>query len=143
MNEGFTIFYADDDPDDLDFFRDATKLISKNIRVCTHSGGEKLIQDLKSLDYLPAIVFLDINMPGKNGLETLQEIRENSRFKDIPVVIFSTACDSSYVSQSLSLGASLYVKKSTSFEKFRKSIEFALNINWETFHPSGQEFVYR
>lgn len=143
MDNGFTIFYADDDPDDLDFFRDAAKLISKNIRVCTHSGGEKLLQELKSLDDLPAIVFLDINMPGKNGLETLQEIRENSRFKDIPVVIFSTACDHSCVSKSLRLGASLYVKKSPSFDKYRRSIEFALNINWKTFRPSGSEFVYR
>lgn len=141
MNNNVTIFYADDDADDLDFFRDVTEAIDKNIALFTHENGNQLLVAVRNPPPHPHIIFLDLNMPGKDGFEVLQELK-NSEYKNIPVVIFSTSNDQKNIIRSKELGANLYITKPNSFAKFRASIEHTLNINWEAFNPSLENFFY-
>lgn len=141
MNNNVTIFYADDDADDLDFFRDVTEAIDKNIALFTHDNGNQLLVAVRNPPPHPHIIFLDLNMPGKDGFEVLQELK-TSEYKDIPVVIFSTSNDQKNIVRSRELGANLYITKPNSFAKFRKSIEHTLSINWEAFNPSLEHFCY-
>lgn len=142
MADELNIFYADDDPDDLEFFRDVTATINKPIRVFTHECGENLIEALKKYPPSAEIIFLDLNMPGKDGYDILQEIRNSDQLKNVPVVIFSTTNDTFSVAKSMKMGASFYVKKSNSFEGLKRSIEDTIAINWSTFRPSRKNFVY-
>jgi len=141
MKRVLTIFYADDDCDDLDTFRDVTTSLSKNIRVFTHSGSDNLLMALQNPPQ-PQIIFLDLNMPGKSGFDILKELKASKKFKKIPVVIFSTAHDAQTVSKSMQMGASFYLPKSNNFEAFKKSVAFTLSINWKTFKPSPSNFLY-
>jgi CheY-like chemotaxis protein len=137
-----TIFYADDDLEDLDLFTEVTNDINSQINVVTHDRGDKLLQALQNRPPLPHIIFLDLNMPGRNGFDILEELKANQDLKGIPVVIFSTSNDEAIIARSRSLGANFYLPKLPSYEKFRKSIEDTLNINWNTFKPNASNFLY-
>lgn len=143
MKEDLTIFYTDDDIDDLDFFKDVACAIGDNITVYTQDRGDKLLQALDSQPPSPQIIFLDLNMPGKNGFEVLKDLKNKDEWKHIPVVIFSTSDDEQSISKSRQLGASYYLPKQSSFEEFKKSIQHTLSINWKTFIPSPTNFIYR
>ncbi len=141
MKTDLTIFYADDDPEDRDFFRDVTSGIG-GVRLYTLDHGDALIDALHNPPPSPQIIFLDLNMPGKNGFQVLGELKQNDSLKDIPIVIFSTSSDSENVSKSKDLGASFYLPKSSDYAGFRKSIEHTLSIDWKNFNPSLKEFIY-
>ncbi len=143
MNTELTVFYADDDTDDLDFFRDVINSIGQKIRLFTHDRGDNLLTALRNPPPVPQIIFLDLNMPGKSGFDVLEELKSSEEFKDIPVVAFSTSSDDHNVSKCMKLGASFYVTKSTSFDSLKKSIEHTLNIDWKNFKPSMAEFIYK
>lgn len=142
MKNNVTIFYADDDADDLEFFRDVTTAIDKNIKLFTHENGNQLLVAVKNPPPSPQIIFLDLNMPGKDGFEVLKELKNSEEYKNIPVVIFSTSNDQNNIIRSKELGANLYITKPNSFAKFQKSIEHTLSINWDAFKPSLENFFY-
>ncbi|MEE1899342.1 response regulator [Flavobacterium rakeshii] len=142
MNNELTIFYTDDDQEDIDFFREIIDIIDTNVKVVTQRNGEELLHALDNPPPTPYLVFLDINMPGMNGLETLRRMRESEKHKDLPVVMFSTSSDDITIQQSKDLGASFYVPKSGAFDKLKKSIEHTLKINWDKFTVETNDFVY-
>lgn len=142
MKNNITIFYADDDADDLEFFRDVTTAIDKKIELFTHENGNQLLVAVRNPPPSPQIIFLDLNMPGKDGFEVLKELKSAEEYKNIPVVIFSTSNDQGNIIKSKELGANLYITKPNSFAKFQKSIEHTLSINWEAFKPSLENFLY-
>jgi len=143
MNTELTVFYADDDIDDLDFFRDVINSIGQKIKLFTHDRGDNLLTALRNPPPVPQIIFLDLNMPGKSGFDVLEELKSSDDFKDIPVVAFSTSSDDHNVSKCMKLGASFYVTKSTSFDSLKRSIEHTLSIDWQNFKPSMAEFIYK
>lgn len=85
-----TIVYADDDPDDLQLFREAIKEINSSFNCITVRSGDELLKLLES-GIFPDIIFLDINMPAMTGFECLQKLRANMNFNDIQVILLSTA----------------------------------------------------
>src|SRR5689334_14609709 len=87
-----TFLMADDDPDDVAMFREALLIIDPAIGFYHAEDGRGVFRILadKNLDR-PDIIFLDINMPVMNGLECLVELKHNEAYKDIPVIIYSTA----------------------------------------------------
>ncbi|RDI13385.1 response regulator [Flavobacterium sp. AG291] len=140
MKSDFTIFYTDDDEDDLEFFTEIVDSININYTVVTQKNGQQLLDALNNPPPTPYMIFLDINMPGLNGLETLKKIRESNN--DIPVIMLSTSGDSEIIEQSRELGANFYVAKSGMFSELKKSIEDTIKINWSNFKPSPNNFVY-
>ena len=80
---------------------------------------------------LPHILFLDINMPCKSGLECLREIREHAKFKDLVVAIYSTSNTPDDIEETFTNGANIYIKKPADFEKLKKTIHHILNLNWQ------------
>lgn len=142
MKTDLTIFYTDDDPEDLDFFKEIVDIIDENVVVVTHNSGQELINALDNPPPTPHLVFLDINMPGLNGLETLKRVKQSGRHNNIPVIIFSTSKDDTDIEKSRELGANFYLPKSGIFDQLKKSIEHALTTNWDNFIPNKNNFVY-
>ena len=64
----------------------------------------------------PAFILLDLNMPKKDGREALKELKENPRFKKIPVVVFTTTKNENEIKRCYELGANTYVVKPPSFD---------------------------
>lgn len=137
-----TIFYTDDDEDDLSIFADAVESLPEKIQLKTYNGGDKLLTAINNPPPIPYVVFLDLNMPGKNGFDVLKELRDSEK-KDIPVVIFSTSNEPGIIEKCRLLGANLFITKPVLMKDIVKSIEHALEINWKEFVPDAKNFVYK
>lgn len=142
MKTDYTIFYIDDDQEDLEFFTEIVDNIDNSTAVVTLNNGQALLNALNNPPPTPHLIYLDINMPGLNGLELLKIVRESSKYDDLPVIIFSTSSDDVTIQKSRELGATYYLPKIGVFDKLKKSIEHTLKINWENFVPNDNNFVY-
>jgi CheY-like chemotaxis protein len=88
------VLYADDDADDIKFVEDSFSEATQNIELVTAYNGRDLLRFLYGLNRLdpdPCLIILDVNMPLMNGKETLLKIREIERFRNVPVVLFTTS----------------------------------------------------
>lgn len=103
------ILLVDDDQDDCFIFGEALSEIDKSIRFSCLTSTERLMAALQQNK--PDLIFLDINMPKKNGFDCLQEIKSAVAFKAIPVVMYSNSTRPQEVDDAYMYGASLYIKK--------------------------------
>ena len=86
------ILLADDDRDDQLLFKESLEELSLSTQIETVQNGEQLMQLLNDeKEQLPDILFLDLNMPRKNGFICLSEIKRTERLKRVPVIIFTTS----------------------------------------------------
>ena len=111
----FRILLADDDDDDAFLFREALEEIPLKTELSVASNGMELMNAVESHSYKPDIIFLDMNMPVKNGLECLEEIRMKSGFEMLPIIILSTSIARYLWESACERGANLYIQKPTSF----------------------------
>ena len=131
------IFLADDDEDDRNFFNDAIKELKIDNKVTIFKDGAELMGYLKRPEsHLPHILFLDLNMPCKTGLDCLRDIRANRRFKDVSVAIYSTSSLEKDVEDTFIEGANIYIKKPNDFNKLKKVIKDVIHMNWQ-YHTSS------
>lgn len=85
-NKPLNILLADDDEDDRLFFKEALENIKIKTVVTTVNDGIELMEYLNKSDIkYPDIVFLDLNMPRKNGIQCLEEIRKDKNLKILPL----------------------------------------------------------
>jgi len=127
-NSPIKIMYAEDDDADRMLLKEALVEAEINSDLETVTNGEALIKDLSKTD--PDIIFLDLNIPRKNGKECLHEIRSNNKFKDIPVIIFSTCSFEEDVNDTYADGANMYVTKPISFKSHVEILKKIFSINW-------------
>lgn len=108
------IALADDDEDDRLLFTDAFDELKISTKVQTFSDGSELMLYLnKDGVILPEILFLDLNMPKKNGLECLSEIKSNDKFSNMAIAIYSTSSSEEHIEQTFVNGANIYIKNPT------------------------------
>jgi CheY-like chemotaxis protein len=110
------IFIVDDDPDDRQIILDAFLENSPQIDYVFIENAEILLENLYSdeSDY-PALILLDLNMPGMLGLQALKEIRANKKFSQIPIIVLTTSTLNQDRKTSYELGASCFLRKPDSF----------------------------
>lgn len=131
------ILLCDDDEDDRMFFGEAIKELKVQNVLKIFENGLELMDYLHHPEtMLPHILFLDINMPCKSGLECLGEIRENTKFKDLVIAIYSTSSSEEVIEETFTNGANIFIKKPADFEKLKKVIHHVLNMNWQ-YHTAG------
>lgn len=143
MDYFLNVFLADDDEDDRMLFSEALEEISLETKLSVFNHGQELLDYLFQPDIqLPNFIFIDLNMPIKNGIQCLKEIRMNSCFKDLNIAIYSTSSCEKDIEESYLNGANLYINKPNSFTQICKLIETVLvrkselhisNINKENF----------
>lgn len=128
-NKQLNILLADDDADDCFFFEKALREIPMATQLTIVDNGERLMDHLsKNSTLLPDVLFLDLNMPRKSGFECLTEIVENSKLKDLPVVMFSTSYtqdphyEQNMIEVLYKLGAQDYIRKPGDFAKLKELI---------------------
>ncbi len=132
------ILLADDDDDDCDFFAKALEALQLSTTLRMVNDGEQLMLLLNNESIrLPHVLFLDINMPRKNGIECLSEIKRNTRLKDIPVVMFSTSDSKDKIGVVFKGGADIYIHKPGDFSQLKQVILHALPIAVENIYSNG------
>lgn len=126
------ITLADDDEDDRMFFTDAFEELKINTVVNTVNDGVALMNFLNAAEtVLPNIIFLDLNMPLKSGIECLKEIKANAKFKDIVIAIYSTSSSEEDIENTFVLGANIYIKKPNNFGKLKEVLSEVVTLNWQ------------
>jgi len=112
INKLWHILLADDDNSDRFFFEKALKEITIQTKLTTVEDGEQLLNYLKkNSNHLPDVIFLDLNMPRKNGNECLSEIKSDEKLKHIPIVIYSTSLYEDIANILYQNGAHYYLQK--------------------------------
>lgn len=117
----FRILIADDDNDDVQLTRDCFIENNLHVHINEVSDGQILIDHLKGINHeknLPQLILLDLNMPRKSGLEALEELKQDTALRKIPVVIFSTSRATKDIEKAYELGASCFVNKPNTFEEW-------------------------
>ena len=122
------ILLADDDLDDCFFFKEALQEMPVLTEFIAVHNGEQLMQLLNETTKLPHILFLDLNMPRKNGFECLTEIKQNKKLNVLPVVIFSTSFEQEVVNRLYHNGAHFFIRKPSEFALFKKIILYTLTL---------------
>jgi len=126
------IMLADDDEDDRLFFKEAFEEVKIKYDITAFSDGEQLMNYLNEDENpLPDIIFLDLNMPRKSGMECLKEIRQNDRLKKISVAIYSTSSSEQDIEDTFVAGANVYIKKPNDFNMLKKVLSDVVHINWQ------------
>ncbi len=136
-NEPIRILLADDDLEDHTIFQEAFEGIKMNTVVETVKDGVELMRHFeKSEVALPHILFLDLNMPKKSGIECLDEIKKMSSLKDVAIVIYSTSGSERDIEESFVRGANVYMQKPSDFARLKKLLAEVITINWQ-YQTSG------
>lgn len=122
------IVCGEDDKDDQFLFEDTLAQVKKGelYTLVFADNGEELMQTLENLPRLPDILFLDLNMPRKDGFECLRQLRASPRYDQLPVVMLTTTGHRSVIDEAYRLGADLYAQKPSRFEDYRSILIICL-----------------
>ena len=127
--ENINILLADDDYTDCLLFKDALEELPVTATLTIVHNGVELIEEIsKQGSKFPDVLFLDLNMPRKNGFVSLGEIKRNTDLQDFPIIIFSTASDEATVNNVFRDAAHYYICKPPDFLQLKKVIYEALML---------------
>ncbi|MGE0268647.1 MAG: response regulator [Candidatus Omnitrophota bacterium] len=121
------VLMVDDDEGDIQLTKECLLEAKIRIDLSVVNDGEQCMEFLRrqgkySDAQLPDVILLDLNMPKKDGRQTLEEIRADKVLKAIPVVILTTSDADQDIVESYTKGANSYVKKPVDFEQYRKIV---------------------
>ena len=119
MKRKHSIVIVDDDADDREIIRDAFESTINEQEYIFIENGDKLLAYLAEQNNTttPSLIMLDLNMPGKDGRETLKEIKTNTRFHHIPTIVFTTSSSQRDKQIVYELGANCFITKPDTFNK--------------------------
>ncbi len=103
-------------------------------KVQAFSDGQEAISFLERLesqsaDPPPALILLDLNTPGRSGLEVLAWLRERPAFRDVPVIMLSGSTESENIDRAFELGADSYLVKPVAFDALIDAVT-SLGLPW-------------
>lgn len=127
-----SIIIAEDDADDRLLIEDALNenSISSSSLVFV-KDGEELMNCLYGAQESPSIIFLDLNMPKKDGRQALKEIKQNAKLKHIPIIVFSTSKSEDDIKTSYQNGVNTYFTKPSKYSDLVDIIATVKIYWWE------------
>jgi DNA-binding NtrC family response regulator len=137
--ESMHLLLADDDQDDSLFFEEALAELPVATELSTVRDGEELMKWLRSnAEALPRVLFLDLNIPLKNGQECLLEIKQNKDFEQLIVVIITTSFEEGMINLLYKNGAQFYIRKPSNFAQLKNVILRVLSAVEEEISADAQ-----
>lgn len=121
------ILLIDDDEDEQSIFAEAihaAKISFDCVFANSAAQGIKIIDSV-----LPDYIFVDFNMPAKNGIECIKEIKEKNSFKETPVILYTTGLDDRLANTAMQFGASACIKKPFSISALAEMLKNILIPN--------------
>lgn len=123
-----SIVLAEDNLEHCFFFKKALKEVAPQMHFAAVQDGDQLIGLLES--YLPDLLFLDIRMPCKNGVQCIKEIREQSIYDCMPIIVFSFFADEQLIQAAYDYGANLYIVKPDDYHLLKSALQNVLSMDW-------------
>jgi CheY-like chemotaxis protein len=115
------ILVIEDNPGDARLIREGFSEAGSSAEIVVASDGESALKVLKynrDASGLPNLILLDLNLPGKGGHEILKELKDESEFRRIPVIVITSSVSERDIDRAYDFGASLYVRKPSDLEDF-------------------------
>jgi CheY-like chemotaxis protein len=135
------ILLADDDKDDRFLFEKALSEIPIPTELTKLNNGEQLLNYFSGSGRLPDVLFLDLNMPLKNGYECVARIKDNEKTKHVPVVMYSTTINDTLADVLYDHGTHYYMHK-CDFPGLVKDVQRILErLSKNPAQPPRDEFV--
>lgn len=128
QNHVLTILLAEDDDGHATLIRRNLERAKLRARVVRFRDGKQLLAFLRGefeeeLPRGPALLLLDIRMPGIDGTEVLRQMKEDPRLRSIPVYMLTTTDNPTEVNRCFELGCNAYLTKPVSYEAFAGAME--------------------
>ncbi len=132
--EPINILLVEDNPGDVRLTTEALKKCKIHNNLFVAKDGVEAMSILhKEVNYAdaatPDIIFLDLNLPKKDGREVLEEIKADENLKKIPVVILTTSQAEEDILKAYNLHANCFITKPVGFEQFSKIVS-AIDNFW-------------
>ncbi|WP_373494586.1 response regulator [Aquiflexum sp.] len=124
------IVLAEDDEDDRLFFKEAINQLDLNTEIKFVADGDELLKYLNDPEsHFPDLVFLDLNMPRKGGIQSLSEIRASQKLTGLSVAIYSTSSSDEDIENCFIGGANVYIKKPNNIESLKSVLFKVITTN--------------
>lgn len=117
------ILLIDDDIEDTEIFIDVVNAVNKDIICHTTMDPTKVFKDLKSAEILPDLIFMDINMPCLNGLDLLQQLRDDPKLQHLEVILISSPSEEVIRRLSPKKNIEKYIEKSSNYKDFVSQLQ--------------------
>lgn len=140
-NEVTNVLLAEDDLEDALIFNLALNKLPFAVELRHAEDGEKLFILLREL--IPDIIFLDVNMPCKDGIACIVEIRKNQEYNEVPVIMYTSHRNMQYINDSYANGANFYLVKANTIQELAERLKKIFSVDWRRFiyYPPKSEFV--
>ena len=120
------VLLVEDNPDDVVMIREALEQSLTPIQLYLVSNGEQAIKFVRRGDAdapRPSLILLDLNLPIRNGLDVLAELKSDTEFLSIPIVVLTTSRAPNDIRQCYSLHANAYIIKPPDFDGYADVIK--------------------
>lgn len=122
------ILIVDDNPDEIVLTRRVLEKIGCEVKTESSDSGAAALECLRNCKDLPAVILLDLKMPGMSGIDTLRQIRSEERLKHIPVIIITSSALEEDRRESLESGANSFLHKAFDLKQFGEELKSLLKI---------------
>ncbi|MCK9392929.1 MAG: response regulator [Syntrophales bacterium] len=120
------ILIIDDNADDIEITKIALEEIGRQEKVVAVTGGEEALKHLRGEKNLPALILLDLKMPGMSGFDVLREIRTDARLKPVPVVVVTSSTLDSDKQNAHAGGANGFLYKEVDIDRFSAALKTSI-----------------
>lgn len=116
------LLIVDDDPADVDLLQEYLQDADFDVKTDVAADGVEALKTLRG-GLRPDLVILDLNMPRKDGFETLKELREDPELKDLKVIVFTTSDQEEHIMKTFEMAANYFITKPARPQEFQELLQ--------------------
>jgi CheY-like chemotaxis protein len=137
----YVLLAEDDDDDYLIFSLAVDDITAVRVELKRAENGDILMRLLDEKH--PDLLFLDLLMPCKDGRQCIREIRANSKFDSLPIIVYSSMSDLESIEFCYREGTNLYARKPSSLSDLKSILEKIFSMDWKRmlYYPPMSQFV--
>jgi CheY-like chemotaxis protein len=131
MSKPVQFLLVDDDAEDASIFKEVLRDVNPSIVFTAAADGHQALNILRRQNNnLPSIIFLDLNMPRMDGKECLTALKRDEQLKKIPVIMYTTSCQSKDIEETMQKGAVCFITKPTNLKELKSILSsISQNVN--------------
>ncbi len=124
------ILLADDDIEDLELLGETILQLDPDTKLVTVSSGSSVLEYLEKSagPEIPCLIVMDYNMPDMNGAEVLGEMGKESRYQQIPKIVWSTSNSNGFMKECMKNGATAYFVKPSTNKQLQEQAQEMLSM---------------
>jgi CheY-like chemotaxis protein len=135
--EYLNVILVDNGEENQILFKKVFKDLKVGIKIQIFGNGENLMDYLNSEEaQIPEILFMEKEIPKKNSLEYIEEIKTDFRFDNMVIAIYSDHFSTTEEEEIFVNGANIVMKKPDNYDNLKKVVAEIVTLNWQ-YHTSG------